>query len=172
MQLKGFAVFAMLLAVPQAQLAASGQASDHTDRESAAQAGTPSQTGIPATGTGSAAAGGAGAKTDCQSGPCDYQPPHITIATPAPAPAPWPLQERIAWGANVLLALLGYAGIMMALSTLKKIERQTKYGETAATAAAESARRHCFIRRPFCTRKGRGCWLRWRPRQVSRTDLR
>ena len=63
----------------------------------------------------------------------------LTIATPAPAPAPWPLQDRIAWGANVLLAVLGYAGIMMALSMLKKIERQTKYVETAATAAAESA---------------------------------
>ncbi len=39
----------------------------------------------------------------------------------------------------MLLVLLGYAGILMALSTLKKIERQTKYAETAATAAAESA---------------------------------
>jgi hypothetical protein len=65
--------------------------------------------------------------------------PHITVATPAPAPAPWPLQDRIAWGANVLLALLGYAGIVLAVSVLKKIERQTKYGETAALAAQEAA---------------------------------
>ena len=79
------------------------------------------------------------AKPDCQNGPCDYQPTHITVATPAPAPAPWPLQDRITWGANVLLALLGYAGIMVAISTLKKIERQSKYFETAADAAAKSA---------------------------------
>jgi hypothetical protein len=65
--------------------------------------------------------------------------PHITVATAAPAPAPWPLQDRITWGANVLLALLGYAGIVLAVSVLKKIERQTKYGEMAALAAQEAA---------------------------------
>jgi hypothetical protein len=92
---------------------------------------------MPATGSKLPAA--AASKTDCLSSPCDYQPSHITIATPAPAPAPWPVQDRIAWGANVLLALLGYAGIMLGLQLLKKIERQTKFMETAATAAAESA---------------------------------
>jgi hypothetical protein len=49
------------------------------------------------------------------------------------------LQDRIAWGANLVLVLLGYIGILVALSTLRKIERQTKFGEAAATAAAESA---------------------------------
>ncbi len=39
----------------------------------------------------------------------------------------------------MLLALLGYAGIMVAIQTLKKIERQGKYAETAAEAAAKSA---------------------------------
>lgn len=39
----------------------------------------------------------------------------------------------------MLLALLGYAGIMVAISILKKIERQSKYSEAAAQAAAESA---------------------------------
>ena len=38
-----------------------------------------------------------------------------------------------------MLALLGYAGIMIALSILKKIERQAKYIETAAQAAADSS---------------------------------
>ena len=37
------------------------------------------------------------------------------------------------------MALLAYAGIMLAVSLLRKIERQTRYGEAAATAAAESA---------------------------------
>jgi hypothetical protein len=84
-------------------------------------------------------AGSSAVKPDCQQGPCDYQMPHITVATAAPAPAPWPLQDRILWGANILLALVGYAGIMLAVATLKKIERQTKYGETAALAAQEAA---------------------------------
>lgn len=141
MILKGLAVFAILLAVPQAQLAANGQASDHSAANHPAQAGATSPASTPASAPAMAVgqAGSPAANKDCQSGPCDYQPPHITIATPAPAPAPWPLQERIAWGANVLLALVGYAGIMLALSTLKKIERQIKYGEVAACAAADSA---------------------------------
>jgi hypothetical protein len=131
MMLKDLAVFAMLLAIPQAQLAAGAQATgvSHPPASSAtpAAAGSPQAPAAPA------------ARTDCEGGTCDYQPPRITIATPAPAPAPWPLQDRIEWGAKVLLALLGYAGIMIALSTLRKIERQTRYTEAAATAAAESA---------------------------------
>lgn len=93
--------------------------------------------------TGQATAGQATAgqspHTDCATGPCDYQPPHITIATPAPAPAPWPLQDRITWVTQALLALLGYAGILIALAVLRKIERQTRLSEEAAQAAAESA---------------------------------
>lgn len=132
---KHFAAFAVLVAVFNGQLPAGAQ----TGGQSAAS--QPAQSSQIAAQTSGAATPVSGAvpKTDCQSGPCDYQPPRITIATPAPAPAPWPLQERIAWGANILLALLGYAGIMIALSVLKKIERQSKYVETAAQAAADSA---------------------------------
>lgn len=79
-------------------------------------------------------------RTDCQGGNCDTPQPHITIATPAPAPAPWPLQNRISWAANLILVLIAYVGIMMALSALRKIERQTRFGEAAAQAAAESAK--------------------------------
>lgn len=56
-----------------------------------------------------------------------------------PPPTPWLMHERIAWGANIVLAIVGYVGIMMALSVLKKIERQTRSAETAAEAAAVSA---------------------------------
>ena len=77
---------------------------------------------------------------NCAGGSCDATPAHITIATPAPAPAPWPWQERIAWAANLLLFLIAYVGIWFAISALHKIERQTRYAETAAQAAAESAK--------------------------------
>jgi hypothetical protein len=76
---------------------------------------------------------------NCEEGPCDSQPAHITIATPAPAPAPWLWPDRIAWVAKILLAVLGYVGIMLAVSALRKIERQSHYAETAAQAAADSA---------------------------------
>src|ERR1017187_3684208 len=51
----------------------------------------------------------------------------------------WNLHEQITWIANLVLVILGYAGIMMALSLLKKIDRQTGYAETAAEAAAASS---------------------------------
>src|SRR5580658_891906 len=76
---------------------------------------------------------------NCAEEPCDAQPAHITIATPAPAPGPWIWQDRVEWAAKILLAIFGYIGVMMGLSLLRKIERQTGYAETAAQAAAESA---------------------------------
>jgi len=68
--------------------------------------------------------------------------PHITVADPSPSVAspPWSLHERIAWGASLVLVLLGYVGILMALSLLKKIQHLTVYAEVAAEAAATSAR--------------------------------
>ncbi len=70
----------------------------------------------------------------------DLRPPHITVANPpAPAPPPWSLHEQISWAANLVLVLLGYVGIMMAVSLLKKITRQTAYAEAAADAANATA---------------------------------
>jgi hypothetical protein len=130
MILKYLPVIAVMLAVPQGQMAAAAQASGRPAASTTAQTSPASAPAAPVN---------PAEKPDCQSGPCDYQPAHITIATPAPAPAPWPVQDRIAWGANILLALAGYAGIMVALSILKKIERQGKFAEMAAQAAADSA---------------------------------
>ena len=48
-------------------------------------------------------------------------------------------QDRIAWVAKIVLAILGYVGIMLAVSLLRKIERQSKHIETAAVAAGEAA---------------------------------
>lgn len=132
MILKDLAVFAVLIAGMQVQVAAQAA-------KPGAAAKQPATSQTSEAPEGQAPVANAGGKADCQSGPCDYQPAHITIATPAPAAAPWPLQDRIAWGAEVLLALFGYVGILLALSFLKRIERQTKFVETAATAAAESA---------------------------------
>ncbi|MGA3032831.1 MAG: hypothetical protein ABSD70_06085 [Terracidiphilus sp.] len=89
-----------------------------------------------------AAAGSANplASNDCDGEPCPGPTPHITIATPAPAPAPWPWQERIAWAANIILLIIAYVGILAAVSTLRKIERQTRYAEAAAQAATDSAK--------------------------------
>lgn len=80
-----------------------------------------------------------GQASDCGGVPCSAPQPHITVVNPPAQPAPWPLRDRISWIANVVLAILGYVGIWLAVSTLRKIERQTQAAETAAEAAAESA---------------------------------
>lgn len=77
---------------------------------------------------------------NCVSDNCDLRPQHISIATPAPAPASWNWQESVTWGANLLLVVFAYIGIMMGLSLLRKIERQAQASEDAAEAAASNAR--------------------------------
>jgi hypothetical protein len=104
---------------------------------------TPASNSSGATGTGTNESGETNpSSTECEGGACPAATPtpHITIATPAPAPAPWSLQDRIKWAAVVLLVLVAYVGIWFAVSTLQKIERQTRYAEATAQAAAESAK--------------------------------
>ena len=40
----------------------------------------------------------------------------------------------------VLLVIIAYVGVLLAVGTLRKIERQTRYAETTAQAAADSAK--------------------------------
>jgi hypothetical protein len=133
MRLKGLAIFAVMLALTQAPVAYPAQASGQggvnrqTRPISAPSADVPQETANPA------------AKTESEGGIRDYQPSHMSVANPAPAPSAWTWQEKIAWAANLVLVILGYAGIMMAVSLLKKIDRQTGYAETAAEAAAASS---------------------------------
>ncbi|MGD0097838.1 MAG: hypothetical protein ABSB60_15215 [Terracidiphilus sp.] len=65
--------------------------------------------------------------------------PHVTVATAAPAPRVQSWQEYVTWIANIVLAVVAYTGIWMFRSLLKKIERQTAFGEVAAEAAAKTA---------------------------------
>ena len=135
MMFKGMAIFAMILALAPAPALLSAQASNRPDSARP-------DTSVPAP-----------LRPDSNGVPSEDQMPHFTVTLPAPIPAPWSLHDKILWGANIVLAFLGYAGIMVAVSTLKKIERSTAAVEdglvavqatanaasTAATAAAEVA---------------------------------
>src|ERR1039458_8579089 len=113
MRLKGLAIFAVLLALPQAPAADAAQTSSQagvnrqTPPLSAPSSDVPQETASPAP------------KTEVEGGVRDIQP-HITVANPAPAPLTWSLHEQISWAANLVLVILGYVGIMMAVSLLKK----------------------------------------------------
>jgi hypothetical protein len=105
----------------------------------------PAQTRVPVQGTAAPQttqqqAPGPSQSTSCATGNCDEWPSSVKVAN-APPPVPfWPFHERILWAALLVLVVLGYVGIMLAISTLKKIERNTKSGEEAAAAAYDSAR--------------------------------
>ena len=77
---------------------------------------------------------------DCGGFPCDAQPqPKVVAVNPPPVTPPWTWHERIQWAAYVILAFVAYAGVMTAVMTMKKIERQTAAAEVAADAAQKSA---------------------------------
>ncbi len=128
---KGLAIFAVLLAMPQAPLFAQATnipgASRPVPPNSAASATAP------------LGAGGPSGKADCNGVPCDESQPRVVVSMPPPAPVLWTLHDRVSWAATLVLAVLGYVGIMVALSTLKKIERNTRGTEAAAAAAADLA---------------------------------
>jgi len=134
MKWTAIAMGAILLGTLLTVSAAAGQ----TTAVPAGSQPAPVSSAAPAVGDGDT--GSPATAANCQGGPCDALQTRITIAnSPSPPSAPWPIRERISWAANLILVILGYVGIMLAVSTLKKIERQTQAAETAATAAAESA---------------------------------
>ena len=73
--------------------------------------------------------------------PASQQPaqPQIVVNTPPAAPSPWTWHDQVLWGANLVLVVLGYTGILLALRTLKRIQKQTEFGVTAAQAALQCA---------------------------------
>lgn len=119
MMLKALAIFALSFAIAPALVSA--QSASHPSAP-ATQAAAQTQP-----------------HADCNGVPCEDQQPHMIVTLPAPAPVVWPLHDRILWGALLVLVFLGYAGVMIALSTLKKIERHTGASEASVAAASAAA---------------------------------
>jgi hypothetical protein len=132
MNLKGLAITAVLLTLMHAPTVADAQANNRAG----AQGQTPP---VAAPTTTQPATSSPAPNIETESGARSEPVPHITVANPPPTPLEWALHDKIAWAATVVLAVLGWGGILLALSLLKKIDRQTGYAETAAEAAAASA---------------------------------
>ena len=108
-----------------------GTAPPAANASSTPQSSSPAETHTPSQ--------SATVKSDCTGANCEEQQPHFIVTLPPQPPQPWLLRERISWGTYLVLALVGYVGILLALSTLKKIERNTVLAETTAQAALDAS---------------------------------
>jgi hypothetical protein len=63
----------------------------------------------------------------------------LIVTTPPPPPVEWSWHDRVLWGAYVVLAFLGYIGIMISLRILKSIERHAAAASATAKAALDSS---------------------------------
>jgi tRNA-Thr(GGU) m(6)t(6)A37 methyltransferase TsaA len=141
MTIRGLAVCMLLLAISLATVSGYGQAANATGAKAAGAATPNAQPPTQTAATPPTTAAGA----ECNGGPCEEQQPRMIVTLPAPPPVTWPWHDRILWAAFLVLAILGYVGIMLALSTLKKIERQAAALKDAASAAQDTARAALLI---------------------------
>ena len=65
--------------------------------------------------------------------------PQIIVNPPAPPPEEWGWRQQLTWGATIVLAVLGYVGIMLALRTLKSIDRHLESGGAVTKVAMDTA---------------------------------
>src|SRR6185437_16189461 len=143
---KTLAAITLVMAFVQAPARTGDQTQDsapvHAQSPSAARA-VP-RPPAPAQTTGTSASAPTSNPSDansCPGGNCDdLWPSTVKVANPPPAVPIWPLHDRLLRVALLVLVVLGYCGILLAVSTLKKIERNTRSGEEAAAAAHDGAR--------------------------------
>jgi hypothetical protein len=127
MILKGLAIFAALMALAAMPAPLSAQATTHPAAGQKTLSPYPNPAQVQT-------------RPDCNGIPCEDQVPRTIFVPSAPAPTIWTLHDKILWGAYLVLAILGYVGIMLAVSTLKKIERNTEAAGVAAGAAEAAAK--------------------------------
>ncbi len=130
----------VLMCMAPALAVVHGQASDGY----AAKAPASGRAANPGAGLSSAAGGakaqaGSASNSDCGGGPCPAEQPQIIVNSPPPAASPWTWHERVTWAANIVLAVLGYVGIMLALRMFRNIQRQTEASTATAQAALDTA---------------------------------
>jgi hypothetical protein len=136
------AVLIALLAFAQAPLRISGQASSDTVTAHPKPGSASHEAASPAAQAHQIAAqdqSGQDVNSNSADGQSASQPPQIIVNPAPPPPAAWEWHDRVAWGSGIVLAVLGYAGIMLALRTLKSIERHLESGTALAEAAVGSA---------------------------------
>jgi hypothetical protein len=122
-----FALLAFLHAGP----AIAAQDAGDTTVSRPAHANSAAKAGVPADGSAPAATP--------EETPQQANQPQIIVNPPAPAPVEWGWRQQVTWGATIVLAVLGYVGIMLALRTLKSIDRHLVAGNSTTQAVMDSA---------------------------------
>jgi hypothetical protein len=87
----------------------------------------------------SSANGAPGSQSQPTTDPTAPLPQQIVVTGPPATVAPWTWHDKVLWGAILVLVILGYIGVLLALRTLKNIQRQTEFGVAAAQAALQCA---------------------------------
>jgi hypothetical protein len=126
---------APVCAAAQAAVPPASQATGAASNRNAAS--TPQQTKTPPANS-NAQTGAGAADTDSGNSPAPGPQP-IVVTSPETPPAPWTWHDRVLWGAYLVLAILGYVGIMLALRALKRIERHVEVGAATAQAALDAS---------------------------------
>ena len=110
--------------------------------QDAAPAAPKSSQVTPKTGAGGSprtAAGQNGTGDPAQPADAAQPTPQIVVTSPPAQASPWTWHDKVLWGAEIVLVILGYIGVLLALRTLKNIQRQTEFGVQAAQAALQCA---------------------------------
>ena len=94
------------------------------------------ETKVPASQTTTETGGNGQTPTSQESNP---NQPQIIVNPPAIPQPEWAWHDRVAWGAGIILAVLGYMGVLLALRTLKSIDRHLEAGFVTTKATMDSA---------------------------------
>jgi hypothetical protein len=129
----------LILAVALSPAAGIAQVDDQPAARTPASGAKPAATGLKPPQRPAGSTSGS-SQTDPAAGDGVSSPPPQIVVTAAPSQAaPWTWHDKVLWGVEIVLVLLGYAGVFLALKTLKYIQRQTEFGVSAAQAALQCA---------------------------------
>ncbi len=118
------ALSAFLLAAPAIAAQNASDPSTHAKGNGAAASTTPS---------------GDGQQNSAQEQNPPPNQPQIIVNPPPPPAEEWGWRQQATWGATIVLAVLGYVGIMLALRTLRSIDKHLVAGSSTTQAAMDSA---------------------------------
>jgi hypothetical protein len=140
--LRCLAILAVIFAVAQAPVPASGQASDKSAQSAPkkkANGDTDKKPLLPSGAVVKPNAAAPAPKPEASEQHGDNQQNAVSIVETPSVPVVWSLHEKIAWGVNLALAGFAAFGVCIAIKTLKTVKRQTEASVTAAKAALRQA---------------------------------